>query len=323
MKCVGKKPQPQRPQQASSQPNQTSSVLEPGLWRLLAVQDMLHLPKLGEVFPGLGFWRQNAWHIIALRDDAEKEAEDRALKSDMAQLEKDIKNSVRDLLRAARGHADVMCGLRAELGMQVGESDSMLIIGLEKFHSQVVEQLLTSPDDELLHILYKQVYSIFSHNLEKIATEGVVVATDMMEIDAEISQGNDTINQLQRSLTGNRQEPDAPLLAEKLSQSHVKSSKIRHTSIQQEIAQLNSQLNSLILKNREVEREIQEKNEKVETEIEYLLQTFDNEMEETQSNLELKGMDYEREEELRKLEKPFSVLEVECNQIQEKRCKLF
>ncbi len=31
-------------------------------------------------------------------------------------------------------------------------------------------------------------------------------------------------------------------------------------------------------------------------------------------------MDYEREEEeLRKLEKPFSVLEVECNQVQERR----
>ncbi|XP_034396769.1 dynein regulatory complex protein 10 [Cyclopterus lumpus] len=237
-----------------------------------------------------------------------------------AQLEKDIKNSVRDLLRAARGHADVMCALRAELGMQVGESESMLIKGLEKFHSQVVEKLLTSPDDELQHVLYKRVYSIHSHNLEKIATEGVAVATDMMEIDAQISQGNDTIKQLQRSLIGNRQEPDVPHLAEKLSQSHVKSSKIRQTSIQQEIAQLNSQLNSLILKNREVEREIQEKNEKVKTEIEDLLQTFDNEMEEMQSNLELKVVDYEREEEeLRKLEKPFSVLEVECNQIQEKR----
>jgi len=40
----------------------------------------------------------------------------------------------------------------------------------------------------------------------------------------------------------------------------------------------------------------------------------------SQSNLELKREDYKREEEeLRKLEKPFSSLEVECKQIHEKR----
>lgn len=40
----------------------------------------------------------------------------------------------------------------------------------------------------------------------------------------------------------------------------------------------------------------------------------------SQANLELNDMEYKREEEdLRKLEKPYSVLEVECNQILEKR----
>jgi len=115
--------------------------------------------------------------------DGEREAD---VGKARARLEKDIKTSVRDLLRVARAHADVWCALRAELGMQVGESESMLIKGLQKFHSQVAERLLTSRDEEL-HVPHKQVHPSFStDHLEKLAAEEAV-ATAMIEIDAKVT----------------------------------------------------------------------------------------------------------------------------------------
>ncbi|XP_068560078.1 dynein regulatory complex protein 10 isoform X2 [Cebidichthys violaceus] len=237
-----------------------------------------------------------------------------------AQLEKDIKNSVRDLLRVARVHPDAICGLRAELGMKVGESEYMLIKGLEKFHSHMVEKLLTSLDDEeLQQALHKQVSSPPDHNHIDVSVEEEV-ATAIKQIDAKISRNNNELKKLQRSLKGIKEEPGMSFLADKQYQSHMKSAKMKQTGIQQEIDQLNSQLNNLIPKNRQAEREIQEKNEKLVEELEYMLQIFDNDMEKKQADLEVNGMDYEREEEqLRKLGKRFSALELECNEIQEKR----
>jgi len=43
-----------------------------------------------------------------------------------------------------------------------------------------------------------------------------------------------------------------------LSQSHIKSSKMRRSGVQQGVHQLNTQLHNLMLKNRQAEREIQE-----------------------------------------------------------------
>ncbi|KAF1389092.1 hypothetical protein PFLUV_G00069870 [Perca fluviatilis] len=238
-----------------------------------------------------------------------------------AQLEKDIKNSVRDLLRLVRAHPDALCVLRTELGMELGESEYMLIRGLKKFHSHVVEQLLTSPDEELELLLHKQVSSSPAQDSEHLVLLEEEVATSMKQIDAMISEKNVEIQNLQSGLNGNiRQDAGVSLLVEKQCQSHIKAAKIKHTSIQREIDRLNSQLNNLILENRQAERVIQTKNEKVEAEIEYLLQTFDDVIGENQADLELNKMDYEmEEEELMKLKSSFSTLEVECNQIQEKR----
>uniref|UniRef100_A0A3B4UK95 Dynein regulatory complex protein 10 n=1 Tax=Seriola dumerili TaxID=41447 RepID=A0A3B4UK95_SERDU len=222
-----------------------------------------------------------------------------------AQLETDIKNSVRDLLRFFRAHPDAIFGLRRR-GMEVGESECKLIRGLKMFHSLMVVKLLTSLEEELQLISQRKVkIEIMQHSLQGINT---------LEADMSAKQHQ-------------------PL---------IKISK-KQASMKQEIDQLNIQLNNLILENRQAERVLQEVNfvyvvfhskyfiyntvflpwqkyEKVETEIEYLLQKFDNEMEENSADLKLNEIDYEREEEeLRRLEKPFSVLEEECKQIQEKR----
>ncbi|XP_031712551.1 dynein regulatory complex protein 10 [Anarrhichthys ocellatus] len=259
--------------------------------------------------------------LEGLKQESDREQEGEAGEA-RAQLEKDIKNSVRDLLRVARVHPEAICGLRAELGMKVGESEYMLIKGLERFHSHVVEKLLTGLDDEeLQQVLHKQVSLSPDHNAIAVSLEEEEeVAAAIKQLDAKISCNNNKLKKCQRSLKGIAEEPGMSLLADKQYQSHMKSAKMKQTGIQQEIDQLNSQLNDLTPKNRQAEREIQEKNEKLVEEIEYMLQIFDDDMGKKQADLEMNAMDYEGEEELlRKLEKPFSALELECNEIQEKR----
>ncbi|XP_010772234.1 dynein regulatory complex protein 10 isoform X2 [Notothenia coriiceps] len=240
----------------------------------------------------------------------------------MARLEKDIKNSLRDLLRLARAHADAISGLKAELGktLAVGESEYKLITGLEKFQSCVVETLLTSVEEELHDQLDLQKSSYQNHRLEILALKQEKQAISLEQQDAEIFDKKEEIKSCQDYLEDNkRRKAGISLLPVQQSQVHT-ASKWKKAGKTQAIDQPNILLSKLIFENRQAERVIQEKIEKVETEIENLLYTFDTEMEEKQAKLDLTRMDYEKEDgELKTLEKLFSVLEVECNQIKEKR----
>ncbi|KAK9522705.1 hypothetical protein VZT92_019152 [Zoarces viviparus] len=227
-----------------------------------------------------------------------------------AQLEKDIKNSVRDLLRVARVHPDAICGLRAELGMKEGESEYMLIKGLEKF-----QKLLPSLDYEEL----QQVSLSLDHNAIAVSLEEEA-ATAIKEIDAKISCDDNELKKCRRSLKELEEQPGRLLVDDKQYQSHMKSAEMKQAGIQQEIDQLNSQLNNLATNNRQAERELYDENEKLMEEIENMLRLFDNEMGKKQADLEMNGIGCEAEEEqLRTLEKSFSALELECNEIWEKR----
>ncbi len=103
------------------------------------------------------------------------------------QLKEDIKNSVRDLLRLIRVHPEAIFAMRAELGMEVGESESVLIRELEKFHSHMLDKLLSSLDEKLRPALYKPVSSSHSHNLDDMfLLEEEKVATAIKEVDAKV-----------------------------------------------------------------------------------------------------------------------------------------
>ncbi|AWP06991.1 putative IQ domain-containing protein D [Scophthalmus maximus] len=231
-------------------------------------------------------------------------------------LEKDIKDSDRDLLRLLRSHLDAISGLREEQGMEVGESECELIMVLKMFHSHMVDMLQTSLDEDLLRVLSKPLSSPPAQDLEHITLLREEVATAEKQVDAKISQKKIQIKNLQESLEENNKQIAGLSLAQKCPPQISK----KQASMQQEMGQLNIQLNNLMLENRRAERTLRKENEKVETEIEYLLQNFDSEMEEKQADLELNQTEYERlEEESRGLEKPFSVLEVDYNQIMERR----
>ncbi|XP_034450620.1 dynein regulatory complex protein 10-like [Hippoglossus hippoglossus] len=254
-------------------------------------------------------------------DGLEKEAEGEdgeERKRAKTRLERDIKNSVRDLLRLLRSHPDAISGLRAERGVEAGESECQLIRGLKMFHSQMVDKLLTSVHEELQLVLYKPSSSSPAHSLVHKAPVEEEVAAAMKSIDAKISQKNEEIKNVQQSLDNTITAAQKVFISPtyKKSQPHISE---KQASMQQEVNQLNNQLNSLLLEYKQAERALQEKNEILETEIEYLLEQFDSDMAEKQADLELNEIDCERlEEEERKLKEPYSILEIEYDQIQER-----
>uniref|UniRef100_UPI003AAC2B92 dynein regulatory complex protein 10 n=1 Tax=Centroberyx gerrardi TaxID=166262 RepID=UPI003AAC2B92 len=245
-----------------------------------------------------------------------------------AQLERDIKSSFRNVLRLFRAHPDTILALRAEVDMEAGVNESMqsLVGGLKKFHGFMLERLLTSSEEEQQQSVYmEEVSSRHAHNMELMASLEAEVAAAIKHRDAEISKKDDVIKKLKTSLHHMEKMSKDFILrtqqdTDKQSQSHVKTSEMKQTRMQQEIDQLNVQLSNLILENREAETVIREKNYKVETEIENLIQKYDADMEEKQVELEEMQKTYEEEEEeLRKLEEAYAVLEVEYSQIQEER----
>ncbi|XP_028269279.1 dynein regulatory complex protein 10 [Parambassis ranga] len=236
-------------------------------------------------------------------------------KTKRVQLEKHVKFSVRNVLRAFLVHPDAILGLRKKSDMAVGESEGLLIRNLRMFHSYMVHSLLTSVKEELQlskHLSLLKEEEEEEEEDEEVEEEGGGGDKSALETtDAEISHKNSEIIM---------QEQDAPPPTDKQGLLHTKTISPQLTSIQQEIDQLNIQLNNLMLTNRQAEALLQEKNEQVEMETEYVLKHFDDEIEEIQAKLESNENGYVKEnEEVRELEEPFSLLEMECNKIQERQ----
>ncbi|XP_008280248.1 dynein regulatory complex protein 10 [Stegastes partitus] len=225
------------------------------------------------------------------------------------QLEWNFKKSFRGALRLCQANPGAISGLRAELGIEIEESENILIRELKMFHSNMVKRLLTNLDKE-------------PQSPEEIILLEKRLAEKIKEIDKQVAFKENEIENMQNDLQMCKavEEEEMSLLTDKQCQPQVKTTSLKQTRLQQEIDQLNDQLYNLMLKRRQAERILQEKNEEVEMKIETLIQSFDAKMEETQANLDVNETGYRKEEEeLRKLEKEFSVLEVECNQILERR----
>ncbi|XP_029019094.1 dynein regulatory complex protein 10 [Betta splendens] len=250
----------------------------------------------------------------------EQEEDDETAKRASHQIERNIKNNVRDILRLLRSRSDAMSGLREVLEIELGENERKLIAGLKVFNRQMVERLLRSPDEELQLDLYKQASPSPALSLEGLVSKEEKVGAAMKQADSLIQEIETEIKHLKGSLRDNDpQGADVSRLTDKQGSPRVSMSK-KQAGLQQEIHQVKIQLSALALENRQTERVLQERNLKVENEIEYLLQDFDEKMEKKQANLELNEIEKERdEEELRRLEVPFTELKAEYDQVQEKR----
>ncbi|XP_068166923.1 dynein regulatory complex protein 10 [Antennarius striatus] len=230
------------------------------------------------------------------------------------QLEKDIKDSVRDLLRHVRHHPDALIGLQTEPGLVIGESECSLNSELKVFQTHVWERLQISLEE-------RPHCKPVSPSTKAIMDSMVEEVTDTIKkVDERISEKNQEIKSLQSSLQKLPKEPPQfPLLNER-QQEVISTSKKKQSIIQKQIDELKTAIDKVSRENREAEKKLHERNDKVKSETLDLIQTFDNKVEEIQAKLEMNELEYEREqEELRVLQERFSVLEIECVQIQEKR----
>uniref|UniRef100_A0A3Q4GKT5 Dynein regulatory complex protein 10 n=1 Tax=Neolamprologus brichardi TaxID=32507 RepID=A0A3Q4GKT5_NEOBR len=221
-----------------------------------------------------------------------------------AQLGNDLKNSVRDILRYCRAHSDGIIGLRAELDIKIEGNEYKLIKGLKVLHSHMVEKFLISPDEELQLITKQKEFSSSAKDLEKnISLEEEEVAKAIQQVDAEVRKN--TIKHLESLLQacspqeGDVSDDNMSPFEDKQVQAHIQVSKLKQDRLQQEIDQLKIQLKNVVLENRQAERLLQEVR---------------------LAKLEVNENAYEMEDnERKKFEKPFSTLEMEYNQIQERR----
>lgn len=148
--------------------NSVSSVVDKELSRTLQEHQMLE---------------ERLETLEDLKQESDGEQEGR--KSTTAQLEKDIKNSFRNLLRLLRARLDTISAWKAELGMEVGTSEKALIRELHKFHSHILEKLLTSQDKESQLAPSKQVSSSSDRDVEHIVSLQDFPA-DMKEVDSKV-----------------------------------------------------------------------------------------------------------------------------------------
>ncbi|XP_068166924.1 dynein regulatory complex protein 10-like [Antennarius striatus] len=211
------------------------------------------------------------------------------------QLEKDIKDSVRDLLRHVRHHPDALIGLQTEPGLVIGESECSLNSELKVFQTHVWERLQISFEERANS---KPVSPFTKAIMDSMLEE---VTETIKKVEERISEKNQEMESFQSSLQKLPKEPPQfPLLNERRREVISASRK--------KILYVNSML--LIL----------QRNDKVKAETLDLIKIFDGKIAVIQDKLELNESEYKREqEELRVLQERFSVLEIECDQIQEKR----
>ncbi|KAK7922901.1 hypothetical protein WMY93_009803 [Mugilogobius chulae] len=141
------------------------------------------------------------------------------------------------------------------------------------------------------------------------------LSTNLTEIDALIDQCKREIQTIHLKMAEERKK-----ICFKKAELDLEEAKIREASLQQELEQLTIQLNHMYLEDRDKERQIQEETEKVINVIEYMLQFFDDEMDVEQADLEAREEEFRRDtEELKKMKTLFEPLEVEYNEVLERR----
>ncbi|KAI1900498.1 hypothetical protein AGOR_G00050550 [Albula goreensis] len=244
----------------------------------------------------------------------------------LSRLEQAFCGSLRNVLRRLRAHPVLLKGLSIE---EIVEESKKLAESLKELQCLLMESSLTDPSaekEERDKSRYMHELSLRHHNnMELVSTLKKEVAAATKDKDVEISKKNEIIRMLKSSLfhmekTSKEFATRMLLDAENQNLSDRKTSEGRRTNMQQEISQLYSELNSLIIKNRELEMTLRRRKNKVDSETENWIQKYDADMSDKQVELEeVSGCCAQETAELRELEKHYAVLELEYSQIMEER----
>lgn len=154
--------------------NSEIAAMLPAVLRLNSVSSVVD-EQLSRALKEHQMFKEKLETLEDLKQESDREQQGR--KSSTAQLEKDIKNSFRNLLRFFRGRPDTISAWKAELGMEVEPIEKALIRELKKFHSHILEKSLTIQEPQLS--------SSSHHDVEHIVSLQDFAA-DIKEVDAKV-----------------------------------------------------------------------------------------------------------------------------------------
>ncbi|XP_073716625.1 dynein regulatory complex protein 10 [Misgurnus anguillicaudatus] len=257
----------------------------------------------------------------------DKNVDGSELEEKQAKSIKAVQDSLRNILRLLRRSLKTGKMLE-EVGPIKGEEmgSRKLRDGLCELKEVVLERLLTtSAEEQKRSKKMEEVRQRHNKNQEQVDSLERDVALAIKDRDTEISTLTSQMQELKNSLHQMEQGLEEFVVrtqqeAEKQSQSDRNTSEGKRAHMQQEADHMRAQLNIDIANHREKELALRKKKHKMETEIENLIQKYDAEMGEKQTEVEKISRIYEEEKaELRELEEHCADLDLEYSQIMEER----
>ncbi|KAL3858482.1 hypothetical protein ACJMK2_013071 [Sinanodonta woodiana] len=251
------------------------------------------------------------------------------------QLERTVRNltlvaqqlstSCKNVLRGFRTNPAAFNLIKTEYS-KTSPSCRELVLFMNELKDILLNKLLTTPEEEKERNEYLQEISLREKNnreiIEKLEAQLKAAQDDK---DEEIKKKNDVIRKLKAELhqiekfaeDHNRRVQSE---AAKQEEADIKNSEGRKQRLQQELVQLKTQQQNLIVEHRENEQELRKTKFRYETEVENWIQQYDQGMGERQDEYEeIDAVYTEEKKQLHELEERFKTLEAEYQQIMEER----
>lgn len=236
-----------------------------------------------------------------------------------------MQHSCKNILRAFSRNPSTMTAVLKEWHQQ-SEGAQELFEQMEEMKNILMNMLLTTPvEEEERNQFLKEISERERYNSGVITKlEGELQAA-LDDKENEIRKKNDVIRRLQADLHQIEKFSEEHIRrtkseAEKQESADTKNSEGKKLKLQQELAQLNTQLQNHIQEHREHEQSLRRRKFQIETEVENWIQKYDQDMGERQDEFEeIDAVYTEEKKQLNELEERFKTLEAEYNQIQEER----
>lgn len=236
-----------------------------------------------------------------------------------------LSSSCKNILRQFQINGTAFNSVKTHFNARPKESTQLLSY-MNDLRDILLNKLLTTPEEEKERMAYIQEVS------ERERNNATIIAKMEEELDAavadkeeEMKKKNDVIKKLQTELQqiinfskeniGRiKNEQDKQESADK------KNHEGKVQRLQNEIVQLKTQLQNLVLEHREKEQDLRRMKFKVESQVEGLIQKYDGEMNERQEEYEEIEAAYNaQKKQLDEVEERFKTMSAEYDQIQEER----
>ncbi|KAK3083849.1 hypothetical protein FSP39_004080 [Pinctada imbricata] len=235
-----------------------------------------------------------------------------------------LSSSCKNILRAFSANPNVLSMIKNQARRD--PLSKGVCTQLNELKDILMNKLLTTPEEEKERMLYIQEISKRErHNAGIIDDLETKLKAAMDDKDDEIKKKNAVIRKLQadlRQIEKFSEENNKRVTneAEKQESADLKNSDGKKQRLTQELNQLKTQLQNLIMEHRENEQELRRKKFRVESQVENWIQKYDGDMNERQTEYEEIDALYTGEKkQLHELEERFKTLEAEYQQIMEER----